>query len=233
MTQTKSVKSGATVRGPGRPFASFEGGSLQRDVAVSSALEIVAEKGLDGLTIQALAKSLNMSRAPIYVLFSSRQALVEAVVDIVLSKIFLEDITEYDDWRDTSRQLALRAFNIYTTYPGTSSHMSRMGFPRTPNGHKSARLLSNLMRKAGASDQLIPTLIFAHTSMIAGADLELSGQRDRDKQSAELGKGRESLAHRHDKALSVRAVDMAMFLEANELLLLGIEALINKRAEQK
>jgi len=218
----------SAVRRPGRPFNSFEGESLTRELAVSRALALVREKGLDGLTMQALARSLAVSRAPIYALFNSRQALVAEVSDVILSRIFLDDAVDTGDWRNALRELALRGFNTYRAYPGIASHLSRMGFPDTEAGRRSARLLSGLMSKAGAPAELIPTLIFASTSMIAGADLEMSGQVERELQVAGSGEGKAQLERRRGKTLSPKPMGLEMFLEANELVLLGIEALINK-----
>ncbi len=219
-------------RKPGRPFNSFEGGSLSRGIALSSALEIVSAKTLSGLTIQALAKSLNISRAPIYTLFSSRQKLVEEVIDSVLSKIFLEDSAKHPDWRAALRQFAERAFKIYRTYPGTASHLAQTGFPDTDAGRRSSRKLAMLMHEAGAPAQLIPTLIFASTAMITGADLEFSGQLSRDVQSKKSKKEKEKIERRRGKTLPQDEFDMAMFLAANEVILLGIEASINKNREK-
>lgn len=219
-------------RRPGRPFSQFEGDSLSREQAVSKALEIVSAEGLAGLTMQALAKSLNVSRAPIYALFSSRAQLVEEIIDVVLSRIFLDNLTDHADWRDALREIALCAFNTYRAYPGTASHLSRSGFPDTDVGLRSARLLSGLMRKAGAPAELIPTLIFASSSMIAGADLEFAGQKARDSLGGKAGEGRESLERRRGRTLPLKELDMAMFLEANEIVLLGIEALIELYRER-
>jgi len=213
-------------RKPGRPFNSFEGGSLSRELALSSALEIVSANTLGGLTIQALAKSLNISRAPIYNLFSSRQKLVEEVIDVVLSRIFLENSTGHSDWRAALRQFAEQAFKIYRAYPGTASYLAQTGFPDTDAGRLSSKKLAGLMREAGAPAQLIPTLIFASTAMITGADLEFSGQISRDVQSRKSKKEKEKIERRRGKTLPQNELDMAMFLAANEVILLGIEASI-------
>lgn len=221
------------ARKPGRPFTSFEGASLTRELTISRALEITSEKGLSGLTIQSLAKSLQVSRAPIYAIFPSRQALVEEAIDAVLSEIFFDQTADLQDWRDELRQLALTTLQVYRKYPGVASELVRTGFPDTEAGRRSARFISRLMRRAGAPKRYIPTLIFVTTSMIIGAEMEFTGQDKREAENNDVPDKEGRLANRRGDTLPLEQLNLETFADAIEVILLGMEAFIGRYPEKE
>jgi len=219
-------------RKPGRPFSNFEGASLSREQIISKALEIVSDKGLDGLTIQSLAKSLQVSRAPIYAIFASRQTLVEAVIDKVLSEINRTVTAEPQDWQGRLRQGALNTFQIYRKYPGVGPEMVRTGIPDTEVGRYHARSLSKLLRKAGVPKQLIPTFIFVYSSMIAGAEMEFTGQETRESEGSDRPEARKRLNNRRGDTLPLKQLNTETFADAVDIMLLGMDAFIARHGER-
>jgi len=187
---------------------------------------------LDGLTIQSLAKSLQVSRAPIYAIFASRQTLVETVIDKVLSEINRTATAEPQDWQDRLRQGALSTFQIYRKYPGVGPEMVRTGIPDTEVGRYHARSLSKLLRKAGVPKQLIPTFIFVYSSMIAGAEMEFTGQETRESEGSDRPEARKRLNNRRGDTLPLKQLNTETFADAVDIMLLGIEAFIARHGER-
>lgn len=67
--------------------------SLQPDLVVASALRIVDEQGLDGLTVRKVADEFGVTPMALYWHFSNKEALLDAVGDAVVAGLQLPDET--------------------------------------------------------------------------------------------------------------------------------------------
>lgn len=65
--------------------------SLQPDLVVASALRIVDEQGLDGLTVRKVAEEFGVTPMALYWHFSNKEALLDAVGDAVVSELRMPD----------------------------------------------------------------------------------------------------------------------------------------------
>ncbi|WP_181178325.1 TetR family transcriptional regulator [Mesorhizobium sp. B4-1-3] len=94
-------KTGATKRYVGRAAAI----GLNRDRVVHAAIELIDEEGLEGFSVRALARRLNVYPAALYwhVGGDKTNLLAEISGSLIASLMTLEDLP--DDWRQTIRIL--------------------------------------------------------------------------------------------------------------------------------
>ena len=104
-------------------------GSLSRDVIVETALRILDEDGVDALTFNRLGAELSAASTSVYRHFASRDQIIVAIAD-ELDRISLEGYEPHDDWRESLRDLALRAWHTAESHPAAAS----MAMTRTTRG---------------------------------------------------------------------------------------------------
>jgi AcrR family transcriptional regulator len=108
--------SGRAVRGKGR----LQRGTLSREVIVAAALRILDVDGADGLTFNRLGAELSASPTAVYRHFSSRVDIVIAIAD-ELDRISLDGYAPHEDWRESLRDLALRAWRTTLDHPAAAA----------------------------------------------------------------------------------------------------------------
>lgn len=65
---------------PGKPFATEKTGPLDAAAWIASALDALAERGIDAVRVEPLAKTLGITKGSFYWHFADRRALVEAML---------------------------------------------------------------------------------------------------------------------------------------------------------
>lgn len=78
---------------------------IQRGQIITAALALLAQGGLEGLTMRKLAQSLHIRAPSLYWHFGSKQALVDGMADVLVEKVAL-DIPPGQPWDETLRQVA-------------------------------------------------------------------------------------------------------------------------------
>jgi AcrR family transcriptional regulator len=89
-------------------------GSLSRDVILDAA-EAVAAQGFDALSMRAVAASLGAVPMALYNHFSTKEQLVDALLDRVLSRFEPESTT--DDWAEDLRRFARAHRRLLVRHP--------------------------------------------------------------------------------------------------------------------
>lgn len=92
----------------GRSAAKKAPPRLRRDAVVRTALDLLDEVGLDGLTMRRLAEALGVQNPALYWHFESKQALLDAMARVLLDDAFgaLPPRAEREDWRAFLRTIA-------------------------------------------------------------------------------------------------------------------------------
>jgi AcrR family transcriptional regulator len=108
--------SGKTSRSKDR----LQRGTLSRDVIVAAALRILDVDGADSLTFNRLGAELSASPTAVYRHFGSRDDIVIAIAD-ELDRISLDGYTRHEDWRESLRDLALRAWRTAQDHPAAAA----------------------------------------------------------------------------------------------------------------
>ena len=126
--------------------------ALSREAIVDAALQIVAEEGLDALSMRRLAQALDTGAASLYVYVANRNELWELVFDAAVGTVETE-ATDPPRWREQLHGLAGRMVEMMArTYPG----MARVAMAHIPSGDNVLRVaesVASLLKAGGAGDQ--------------------------------------------------------------------------------
>lgn len=97
-------------------------GPLSRDEVVAGALAIIDEKGLDGLTMRALAARLDVSPASLYWHAGGRAQLLALVSQLVLESLDLPDRAM--PWTTWVRELAQEIRRVLSRHPNLAAYLT-------------------------------------------------------------------------------------------------------------
>jgi AcrR family transcriptional regulator len=125
---------------------------LTRDRIVAAAIEILDRDGLDAVSTRRVAEDLGTGSASLYAHVTSRDELLELMVDRIAGEI---EVPEPDParWRDQLRAFAQHAQQVWTAH----SDIARASLATIPTGPNRLRIVEGLLailRAAGFSGQV-------------------------------------------------------------------------------
>ena len=137
-------------------------GTLSRQSIVEAALGLLDEEGPEALTFARLGSALDASTTAVYRHFSSRDEIVVALAE-ELDRISLEGYEPAEDWRDSLRDLAWRAWRTASEHPAAAS----VAMHRTTRGIHELRAVDAVLQavhQAGLRDQeaVMSYAVYAH-----------------------------------------------------------------------
>jgi AcrR family transcriptional regulator len=115
-----------------------------------AALDLVDADGVDGLTMRKLAQRLGVSAMALYTYFPDREAVLEAVTQLVLTEV--EIPAEDRDWRETIRQLMRSIRRVGLRHPKAAPLINRFP-PRTVDALAFVEAAFRAFRRAGFDDR--------------------------------------------------------------------------------
>ena len=163
---------------------------LTRTLIVTTALEIVRSHGLSALTMRALAKRLDTGAAALYVYFSDRQALIDAMIDTALADVDIPAAAT--PWAVRIESLAMSTLEALTRYPGLAS--SLVG--RVPSATAVLRISEAhlaVLHDAGLDDATAALAVDALNAMVVAQAMEIGDFESLDG-PAHLRQAEDSLA---------------------------------------
>lgn len=119
------LQSTGRVPRAGRPASPL----ITREAAAEAALEIIDSKGLDGLSLQAVAQQMGVRAPSLYHHFRDKEALLVKVARLLLHMINVEQETWSDDWETRTIELALATYRVTMRHPNAAPLALRF-FPR-------------------------------------------------------------------------------------------------------
>ncbi|MDA3039277.1 MAG: TetR/AcrR family transcriptional regulator C-terminal domain-containing protein [Actinomycetota bacterium] len=142
--QVPLASNGAGSNGPGRS-------QLSRERVALEALAIIDRDGLSGLSMRKLGTALGVEAMSIYHYVSSKDDLLDAVLDLLYRQVEIIDLVEHDAWESVFVR-GVRSFNqVLLDHPhtvalfvGRPASKSREGFDTFLSGYTA-------MRRAGIS----------------------------------------------------------------------------------
>jgi AcrR family transcriptional regulator len=153
-------------------------GSLTREVILDAA-EAVAAQGFDALSMRAVAARLGAVPMALYNHFATKERLVDALLDRVLSRFDPEPAT--DDWVEDLRRFARAHRRLLVEHPWAVAPL----FSRPNPGMSSVRigeLALGILRRGGLSDARavaafsgIVALNYGWSSFTTARDLDPGG----------------------------------------------------------
>ena len=124
-------------------------GTLSEDVLVEAACRIVAERGLDGLTMRILAQELRVTQMATYHWVKSKNELLALMVNHVLSEVEIPN-TEQGPWNRRLADLTERHMEALARYPGLANYALSTGKETSP-GLRLAAAKIDILMSAGLS----------------------------------------------------------------------------------
>jgi TetR/AcrR family transcriptional regulator, tetracycline repressor protein len=79
---------------------------LNEETVVDAALALIAERGLDGLSMRALGEQLGVEAMSLYHWFASKDRLLDAVADRLLATVVVPPTPTAETWRDWLAEVA-------------------------------------------------------------------------------------------------------------------------------
>lgn len=180
------------MAGRGRPR------TLSRERVLSAAVVRADRKGLDGLTMRALAEDLGVEAMSLYHHLPGKAGLLDGLVERLMEEVdtATAQVVAGDDWRDGVRQRCLAARDVMERHPwGPGLMVSRTAVPPSVYAHFEAVLAA--MVEAGFSYHLGHRALHSLGSMVLGFVQELfaPAEGDVDQSEEELAAMAEALPH--------------------------------------
>ncbi|MBF9073639.1 TetR/AcrR family transcriptional regulator [Streptacidiphilus fuscans] len=193
---------------------------LSRERIVVTALRLVDEEGLDAFSTRKLAAELGVSGPSLYNHFPTKDALLDAVVDLVVGEVEL-DMLGRDPWPDALREWARSYRSALVAHPNLVPALAH-GPGRRPHALKLADAVFGALVDAGwprgeatRIGALMRYLVFGSAlGSFAGGFVDDAGLYDAEEYP--------HLNQAHLLAERQRAVDEGAFELGLEALLLGL-----------
>jgi AcrR family transcriptional regulator len=125
---------------------------LSREAVLEASLRVLRARGIDGVTMRAVAAELETGAASLYVYFPNRTALLDAMFDAVAGELDLGGPPDPARWREQLTTLLTRILEVMDAHPG----IARVPLANPPTGPNSARVAEHvlaLLRAGGVHDR--------------------------------------------------------------------------------
>ncbi|WP_269620439.1 TetR/AcrR family transcriptional regulator [Zhongshania sp. BJYM1] len=117
---------------------------ISRERAARAALKVIDKEGIEGLSLQLVAKKIGVKAPSLYYHFKNKAEILAAVARLLLTDAKIENEDEYTNWRDAQLALAVATRRSILCHPNAAPLILQF-FPR--------RLLLNAYdRWAGKND---------------------------------------------------------------------------------
>jgi TetR/AcrR family transcriptional regulator, tetracycline repressor protein len=179
---------------------------LTVDRIVDTALALVAEEGVAGLQMRALAVRLGVAPSALYRHVPSKDALLDALVERVLSRVDT-NLPATSPWRDHLTELAVRLRATLQAHSGAAAVL-QVGVPL---GESSVRLLdvwARVLLDAGLAPADACQAWFALTQYVIGFEVAHAQDERDDRRARDL---------RDDLVARFAALDAARYPGATAL----------------
>lgn len=156
--------------------------NLSAERVRTTALRLIEADGLDELSTRKLGRALGVEAMAIYWYYPSKEALLDAVVDLLISKLDVSPMTSEDgDWIDALRKLAHAYRAIAHAYPNAFPLLAMRRFG-TEGTYAFLESLFTLARRQGLDDRTTARWFRLVSSYCSGAALdELAGRREAEQ----------------------------------------------------
>jgi TetR/AcrR family transcriptional regulator, tetracycline repressor protein len=193
---------------------------LTEDDVLDAALSLLAEHGLVGLNLRAVAARLDASPGTLYNYFDNKQALLEAALARALQPVARVGVRTAD-WRTDLRATIVALYEAFFAHPSAVTLLNAgVGAERMDNIREH---ILGLLAEAGLP---IPERMQAQNMLVALAvgDVIVHGAHTREHRAAEWGRRRALPPERFPNLTEVARGDFDE--RGNESFLLGLDALL-------
>jgi AcrR family transcriptional regulator len=215
-------------RAPARRTAkrSSAGGGLTAERIRDEALRLIDAEGLDSFSTRRLGAALGCEAMAIYWYYPSKDALLDAVVEALISRLPAEQPTP-GDWIDAFRKLAHGYRRLAHQHPNAFPLLATRRFA-TEGTYRFLEGLFELARHGGLDDRQTARFYRLVSSYCSGVALnELAGIREAERAAGSAEVAAEALAARE---AFPRLASVSAWLEPahyDELFEFGLELLLD------
>lgn len=119
-------------------------------MVLAAAQELLAQDGLEGLTMRALARSLEVAPNALYSHVATKMALVDDMLDEVLAAVEVPD-PDRGDWQAGLRTMMASTHRVLLAHPDlVPLYLARQG-ARGPNAQRLGEVMLSLLRRGGVT----------------------------------------------------------------------------------
>jgi AcrR family transcriptional regulator len=127
---------------------------LSKEAVLEAGLRVLRAKGIDAVTMRAVAAELETGAASLYVYVANRQELLDEIFDLVTGQIDLGDEPDPDRWREQLEGLLTRILEMMERYHGIA-RVPLANVPTGPNAVAVAERVIALLRAGKVDDRSI------------------------------------------------------------------------------
>jgi AcrR family transcriptional regulator len=138
---------------------------LDKDAIVAAALEIIAERGVAGLSMRVLSQRLGVALGATYRHVPNKDELLRLVAAYLYAQITPADDTDGDGF-DQAKHVMLQIHDVLAAYPGMAAHIAQ-NIPEFTSEHL-ARLITDPLQAAGLSADEAGRIVFTLILLNAG-----------------------------------------------------------------
>jgi TetR/AcrR family transcriptional regulator, tetracycline repressor protein len=161
----------AKVPGAGKAVT---GGHLSRERVVAAALAVVDRDGLDGLTMRALGRELNVDPMAAYHHVPNKAAIIQGVVEAILSEIPVPGEDEAMAWPDGLRLIGREYRRVVLAHPNALPVVSTQPV-LTPAGLRLIEAAAAILVRGGLTPVQALEAINGGAAIVIGSALVEAG----------------------------------------------------------
>jgi AcrR family transcriptional regulator len=196
--------------------------ALNEQEIVQTALRLTRRTGAEKISMRALAAELGVSPMAIYYYVPNKDALLDLVVDAVLSQV-PTPAPDPKRWQAQLRDCSLAAFALLASYPGVSHAMLTRG--NTKAGRALVRYCISVLLAAGFEEKKAALAIAAYTTYMYGLYAALNAARQGKPRGRGKGRTRGSAVSSSDGVSAV--VAQLRSLDVEQTIEFGIDAMLS------
>jgi AcrR family transcriptional regulator len=140
---------------------------LTPERVVAAALDLVAERGADALTLRAVARSLDVDPAAIYRHVADHDTLLRMVADRALAPV-LDGVDLSGPWRDVVQVVCTRLRRALLAQPG-AARLAADAPTRLPNEQRISAALFDALTRAGLDPDAVAVAYHACIELAVGS----------------------------------------------------------------
>lgn len=152
---------------------------LTRDDVVDAAVDLLAEVGLEGLSLRRLARELGVSAPTLYWHVADKRTLLDHVADrLLVDQWQVTPLAPGEDWADWLRERATRQYRALVTHRDAARVVA--GNRPTEAAMPAVEQVLGTLVGAGFAPEQAFAAIQAVGNLVIGSALEYQAERERD-----------------------------------------------------
>lgn len=143
---------------------------IQREQVIQTALQLLNQEGLEGLTMRKLAQALHIQAPSLYWHFQNKQALIDGMADALVEKVACT-LSTTQTWEAHVQQIAAELRQALLQYRD-GARVFAGTYVVTDNVLRTSEAMIAALMKAGADSELAATSSFSVTYYVLGLVME-------------------------------------------------------------